>query len=297
MRIRIRNILISQTSTMHYFKLIFRSLLFVCALVMYIISRATKADHLFATLHNQPLILKVIWLVFVVEMAMRFFPAKIESMGCQKQFAHNYQPVTHAGEPVVTSDRLLIKIALGWIGMNAVFGGLYLTGVFDRGIMLLISLAYSICDIICILFFCPFETWFMKNKCCGTCRIYNWDYAMMFTPLLFVGGWYCWSILALALGLFAQWELRAHLHPERFSESTNAALSCANCEEHLCHHKKQLQSFHKNNKELMALSREYALRFVRTKVNVMRERTDGLMEELKEKKDDLMEEIRDHTKK
>jgi hypothetical protein len=61
-----------------------------------------------------------------------------------------------------------------------------MVGILDDGIMILLCSAYSICDIICILFFCPFQTWFMKNKCCSTCRIYNWDYAMMFTPLFFV---------------------------------------------------------------------------------------------------------------
>lgn len=114
---------------------------------------------------------------------------------------------------------------------------------------MLLSLAYSVCDMICILFFCPFQTWFMKNKCCGSCRIYNWDYAMMFTPLIFVKGWYTWSILILAIGLLLNWELLVVKHPERFSESTNAALSCANCTEKLCSHKKQLQRFLRENRE------------------------------------------------
>ena len=67
--------------------------------------------------------------------------------------------------------------------VNGIFGALHLAGVLDDGIMILLCSVYSVCDIICILFFCPFQTWFMKNKCCSSCRIYNWDYAMMFTPL------------------------------------------------------------------------------------------------------------------
>ena len=65
-------------------------------------------------------------------------------------------------------------------------GTLYFLNVIDLGIVVIISLAFSVCDLICILFFCPFQTWMMHNRCCTTCRIYNWDFAMMFTPLIFI---------------------------------------------------------------------------------------------------------------
>ena len=80
------------------------------------------------------------------------------------------------------------------------------------------------------------------------CRIYNWDFAMMFTPFVFVLHWYTWSLLAMSLMLLVRWEVTLSEHPERFSDVTNACLSCANCEEHLCHHKKQLKSFWQKNK-------------------------------------------------
>ena len=111
--------------------------------------------------------------------------------------------------------------------------------------MVLLSIFYSVCDMICILFFCPFQTWMMKNKCCSTCRIYNWDYIMMFTPLLVVDNPYAKCLVGLSLLLLIRWELNYFMHPERFYEETNCALSCANCKEKLCHHKKQLRSFHK----------------------------------------------------
>ena len=87
----------------------------------------------------------------------------------------------------------------------------------------------------------------MKNKCCTTCRIYNWDYAMMATPLVFVPTWYTWSLLACALALLIRWEITVRRHPEWFSEQTNCALDCRQCEEKLCHHKKQLRRFLKDN--------------------------------------------------
>ena len=140
-------------------------------------------------------------------------------------------------------------VALIWIVFNGIFGALHMAQILDDGIMFLLCSAYSICDIICILFFCPFQTWFMKNKCCSTCRIYNWDYAMMFTPLFFVRKSYTWSLLALSVALLFRWEITFYLHPERFSEKTNDYLRCANCTEKLCAHKKQLKSLWKQIEE------------------------------------------------
>ena len=114
--------------------------------------------------------------------------------------------------------------------------------IIDEGILVLICLAYSICDMICILWFCPFETWFMRNRCCCTCRIYNWDFAMMCTPLIFIKSTYTGSLVILSLIILIKWEITYRLYPERFSTQTNQSLSCAMCEEKLCQHKTQLKS-------------------------------------------------------
>jgi hypothetical protein len=81
----------------------------------------------------------------------------------------------------------------------------------------------------------------MKNKCCSACRIYNWDYAMMFTPLFFVRKSYTWSLLVLSVLLLLRWEIAFYKYPERFAESTNAYLNCSNCTEKLCAHKNHLK--------------------------------------------------------
>ena len=244
---------LSLISLLHYWKLFFRSALFLTALVLYIIDRINGAP-LYEEVLRRPLITTVIWLVFVVEMILRFFPSRLESMGCQKQFARNYRPA--AGEnarPVLQSAWTTASVIIAWFALNGAIGALYFAGILDQGILLLIALAYSVCDMICILFFCPFQTWFMKNRCCATCRIYNWDFAMMFTPLVFIPGLYTWSLLGIALALLIQWEILLRLHPERFSEATNQCLACRDCPEKLCHHKKQLQSFLRRNREYLRL--------------------------------------------
>ena len=243
---------LSHISLLHYWKLIYRSALFLLTLVIYIVNRVRGSRFSFHDVEDRYALLFAIGIVFLVEMVLRFFPSRFESMGCQKQFARNYIPRENAG-PRPSTRWSTLAVALAWLGLNGAIGAAYFLDWIDEGILLLISLFYSVCDMICILFFCPFQTWFMKNKCCGSCRIYNWDYAMMFTPLIFIPHYYTWGLLGVALLLLLVWELAAWLHPERFDERTNECLSCAHCKEKLCHHKRQLRHFLRKNKERLIL--------------------------------------------
>lgn len=232
---------LSAVTVFHYFRLVYRSLLFLFLLGQYIHYRIYEKPDFTREIEEQPLIIAIMCAVFCLEMILRFFPSDLESPGCQKQFAKNYIK-SGCTEISVQDNNAAVLVLLIWICFNGIFGALYVAGIFDEGIMLIISSAYSVCDIICILFFCPFQTWFLKNKCCSTCRIYNWDYAMMFTPLLFVAKPYTWGLLGLSIALLARWEITFYRFPERFSEQTNDYLKCSNCTEKLCQHKKQLHS-------------------------------------------------------
>ena len=246
-----KHIKLSLISTMHYVRLVYRSVLFILLLIKYIDQRIHLENELMSSLEKQPVILTVTCTVFVFEMILRFFPSRFESPGCQKQFKQNY---IKSGETqiVIQDNNAVVLVALIWIGFNGLIGALRMANVLDDGIMVLLCSAYSVCDMICILFFCPFQTWLLKNKCCGTCRIYNWDYAMMFTPLLFVRKSYAWSLLALSFALLIRWEITFYRSPERFSENTNEYLRCSNCREKLCTHKKQLKVLWKQIDEYTA---------------------------------------------
>ena len=232
---------LSAVSTLHYIRLVYRSVLFILLLISYILYRVRGHEAITDSLEKQPVIIIVTWAVFVFEMVLRFFPSRFESPGCQKQFRRNY---IKSGETAIAvqDNNATVLVALVWLLFNGVLGALRMLEILDDGIMLLLCSAYSVCDMICILFFCPFQTWFLKNKCCGTCRIYNWDYAMMFTPLFFVKRSYAWSLLALSMALLIRWEYTFFRHPERFAENTNEYLQCKNCTEKLCTHKQQLRS-------------------------------------------------------
>lgn len=230
---------LTAVSLFHYVRLFYRSVLFITVLTLYVVGRLRQGDPMVTVLERQPVIVRIIWLVFAVEMLLRFFPSRLESPGCQKQFRRNY--IKSGSTRIrIQDNNATMLVAVLWICFNAVFGILYMTGILDDGIMVLLCCAYSVCDMICILFFCPFQSWFLKNKCCSTCRIYNWDYAMMFTPLFFIRSLYAWSLLGLSLALMIRWEITFFRYPERFSEETNEFIRCENCTEKLCAHKMQL---------------------------------------------------------
>ena len=236
---------LTPVSMLHYVRLIYRSVLFLLLVLQYIRLRLDRQTSLTAFMEQKPLLLTVAWAVFVVEMIFRFFPSPLESPGCQKQFARNYIKSGRT-DIVIEDNNGALLVLLVWVVFNGAFGALHMAGILDDGIMILLCSAFSVCDMICILFFCPFQTWFLKNKCCSTCRIYNWDYAMMFTPLFFVQKTYTWSLLALSIALLVRWEVTFFRHPERFSERTNDYLRCQNCREKLCAHKRQLSSLWKH---------------------------------------------------
>ena len=232
----------------HYFSLAWRGAICITLLILWIGNLIHGGETIMYRFESHPWIMRIIWLLFVIDMVARFFPSSIRSPGSQKQFAKNFQK-TGKTEIIIPDNHATALVMLAWILFNGIFGALYIVGILDKDFMLLLCSLFSVSDIICILFFCPFQVFFFKCRCCVSCRIYNWDFAMMFTPLFFVPGLYTWSLLGIAVVLLAIWEITFFLHPERFSENTNAYMSCAGCTEKLCRHKKQLTSLWKRNEQ------------------------------------------------
>ena len=132
--------------------------------------------------------------------------------------------------------REVVPVIIFWVVENALVAMLLLhMGWLNQQTALLWCLFYFVFDMVCVVLWCPLQLILMRNRCCTTCQIFNWDAIMVATPLLFVGGWFGWLLIALASAVLVRWELAALRHPERFDERTNARLSCAQCDDKLCY--------------------------------------------------------------
>lgn len=230
------------TRKFYTWNLVGRSLVFL-GLVWYV---AAHPEQVWADLLAGPVRLTPLtgfWLLLMVAMVLRFFPSRRESLGCQKRFSARFKPTGRAPAPseIRRADRGALWVLLVWLGGNALVLTLWRWLDIPPVYLLCLTGFYSVCDIICILFLCPFQLIWMKNRCCITCRIYDWDYPMMCTPLVVIPCFYTWSLVALAVVLALQWEIIYRRHPERFFESSNQSLRCAACQEHLCAYKRRLR--------------------------------------------------------
>ena len=181
-----------------------------------------------------------LWVLWVVDMFLQIIPVRNKvPLGSQKLFRNRFRPIVekinhHAlRNYVISTTKAAYKVFILWCLLIAALGVLYYTGVMDLAALFMVSVLFYVCDLICVLIWCPFRL-IMKNKCCTTCRIFNWDHLMMFSPLVFVGGFYCTSLLVMSIAAFLVWEVCVMLYPERFWEMTNVALKCSECTDKLC---------------------------------------------------------------
>ncbi len=213
----------------------FRALTLLCVAAAYM----TRREALDFT--KNPPLLNLLWLALTASFVMQLSPRARVSRGCLKQHARWFLPTAVGGDRARTArlDRDAARVALAWIALNLPFLALYLRGIIGVPTLVLLTAFYYVCDLICVLFYCPFQTLLMKNKCCVTCRIFAWGTIMIATPLSFVPHPWSWSVTALALVCVIRWEAAFRRHPERFAEETNAFLSCNNCTDRMCAIKKR----------------------------------------------------------
>lgn len=126
-------------------------------------------------------------------------------------------------------------VLVAWVLLNAcVAMALHILGLLNQQTCVVWACFYFVFDMVCVVLWCPLQLLFMRNRCCTTCQIFNWDAIMAVTPLMFAPCWYSFALLAVAFVVLLRWEVSAFVYPERFFEETNASLSCANCRDKLC---------------------------------------------------------------
>lgn len=217
----------------------FRLAVFLLAALLYALDRDTLD---FTASFFPSLPLWVLWAAVFLSMAAQLNPKSGLTAGCMKQFPNRFDPVAGYSrqslkEAVWEQNRGAIKVAAVWLAVNLLFGLLYWRRTIEAAELVLLCAFYYLCDLICVLFFCPFQTFLMGNRCCVNCRIFAWGSWMMAAPMLFVVHWFSWSLAGMGLVVLIVWETRFHRHPERFWFGSNRLLQCSHCREQLCRYK------------------------------------------------------------
>ena len=184
--------------------------------------------------------LHLLWAIWVMDMFLQIVPIKNKvPIGSQKLFANHFRPIrdkiNHEAlrSYIVATTKAAYKVFILWCLLIVGIGLLYYWGIIDKIALFMISVLFYVCDLICVLIWCPFRL-IMKNRCCTTCRIFNWDHLMMFSPLIFTNGFFTSSLLIMSVIAWLVWELCVMMYPERFWDHSNAALQCAECTDKLC---------------------------------------------------------------
>ena len=224
----------------YFARLIGRCIIFILAVIIYIfkpqylnIIHGGNFFREFSPLH-------ILWVIWIIDMIHQLIPVKKHiSLGSQKLFRQHFKPIREKinyqslRSYVISTTKSAYKVFILWSALILSLGILYHLDILKAEQLFLISVAFYVCDLICVLIWCPFRL-IMKNRCCTTCRIFNWDHLMMFTPMLFVNSFYSVSLLILAFAVWVVWELCVMMYPERFWDQTNEALKCSECTDKLC---------------------------------------------------------------
>lgn len=230
----------SATRKRYFARLVGRCLIFVLCVLLCLFRPGDFAVldgmNFFKTLSP----LHLLWLVWVADMFLQIIPIRNKvPLGSQKLFANRFRPIREKinyealRNYIVSTTKVAYKVFILWCALIAVIGILYYSGVIDKMNLFMISVLFYVCDLICMLIWCPFRL-IMKNRCCTTCRIFNWDHLMMFSPLIYMGGFYAGSLVLMAAVAWLVWELCVMMYPERFWDQSNAALKCSECTDKLC---------------------------------------------------------------
>ncbi len=188
----------------------------------------------FSSLH----ILWGLWLWYMLE---KLLPCKsIKPRGCMKYRKTEFQPTEaylEASEEwkkeyynqKAKADKGAFIVWLAWMLVAVLLLLLRWWSILQERELLILSALFYVGDLVCILIWCPFRDVLMKNRCCTQCRIYNWDTMMLILPIVFIPGFFAYSLLSLALVNVGIWELTYRRHPERFLPISNENLQCRSC--------------------------------------------------------------------
>lgn len=174
-----------------------------------------------------------IWLLLMAEMLVVALPGTSRHIYSGKCFERHHAPRETSPEGLraytARNHRGALRAALFWAAVLAAVGAARGTGLLSAQGVVLVSVFFYFADQFCVNVWCPFQAWIVRNRCCNECRIFNWGHFMIYSPLVFVPGFWTWSLVVVSLAILLQWELLLLRHPERFSPLSNGNLRCGSC--------------------------------------------------------------------
>ena len=231
---------ISKTRKNYILRLVGRIMIFLACLGIYFLRPQELTILQGMNFFQKPSVFHILWGIWLIDMLFQLIPIKNRlPLGSMKLFKERFRPLhgkinyQALRQYITATTKSAYKVFILWLLLLAVIGTLYYTKILNGSHLFLISVAFYVCDLICVLIWCPFRL-IMKNKCCTTCRIFNWDHLMMFTPMIFILGFYSATLILFALAAWLLWELCVLIYPERFWEHSNASLKCSECTDKLC---------------------------------------------------------------
>ena len=231
---------LSEIRKRYIVRLVCRCIIFLAVLALYVTGFEKHNILAGFDFFRKPSVMHILWVIWLIDMLSQLIPIrKTIALGSYKIFRHRFKPAQGPFSQqalrkyIAETNRSACRVMLVWIALIAMLGVLKFSGILTDVHLFLVTVAFYVCDLICVLIWCPFRL-MMGNRCCTTCRIFNWDHLMMFTPMVYVKGFYSWSLLGLAIVIWIVWEGNVALHPERFWEKSNAALKCSECTDKLC---------------------------------------------------------------
>ncbi len=230
----------SRIRKLYFTRLIGRILILLLSFILYFTRPGTFAPLEGMRFFDGFSLMHLLWIIWMLDMLAQLMPIQKDlSIGSLKVFRQHFRPIREKinyealKQHILAATKAAFWVLVLWCALVAAIGALHIGGVLTSIHLFLITVVFYVCDLICVLIWCPFRL-MMKNRCCTTCRIFNWDHLMMFSPMVFIPSFYAWSLFGMSLIVFIIWEGCILLHPERFWDKSNAALQCANCSDKLC---------------------------------------------------------------
>ena len=152
----------SKTRAVYFMKLVGRCIILLIAVGVYIFDTDSFNIALGMNFFRGFSPFHILWCIWLWDMILQLMPVRAHiSIGSQKVFQSLFRPIKEKVNPkslkkyIIDTSKAAYKVMIIWVILSFVIGALYVKGVIDSGIVVLISVLFYVCDLSCVLIWCP----------------------------------------------------------------------------------------------------------------------------------------------